>query len=211
MTGRSTPISIATRCAPRWSTGHRRPQVRLREDRRVLRADRRARDMALLKQQYVEDLEKARLTSPISGSDFFFTSLVPGSFATSNGWTRFGFSAGDYREPFQSRASTGRGRAAGAAFSFMGIGGRASHSGSSSHSESTAQVDSSHVNMSFEMRDPDRAGPGCAPPSRPATYWRFDQNNVVVKGDRLSDGASLAGTASCRPIRPARSSCASCR
>ena len=54
------------------------------------------RDMALLKQQYVEDLEKARLTSPVSGSDFFFTSLVPGNFATSTGWTKFGFDAGDY-------------------------------------------------------------------------------------------------------------------
>ncbi|MCA9451897.1 MAG: hypothetical protein KC584_04595, partial [Nitrospira sp.] len=35
------------------------------------------RDMALLKAQYQDDLEKARITGMSSGSDFFYTSLVP--------------------------------------------------------------------------------------------------------------------------------------
>ena len=59
------------------------------------------RDMALLKQEYRDDLEKAKITGMASGSDFFFTSLVPGNFAKSNGWTNFEFSSGD----FQSHSS----------------------------------------------------------------------------------------------------------
>lgn len=147
------------------------------------------RDMALLKQQYVEDLEKARLTSPISGSDFFFTSLVPGSFATSNGWTRFGFSAGDYESHSNSSFKWSQ-SSGGGGFSFMGIGGGASHSESSSHSEYHGQVDSSHVSMSFEIAQIPIARPWFRTAFLTSHYWRFDQNNVVVKGDKLSDGAS---------------------
>jgi hypothetical protein len=93
------------------------------------------RDMALVKQKYVDDLEKARLTSPISGSDFFFTSLVPGNFANSTGWTRFGFSAGDYQSHSSSSyrwsSSSGSG-----GFGFLGYGGGGgSHSTTSTHSE----------------------------------------------------------------------------
>ncbi len=147
------------------------------------------RDMSLLKQQYVEDLERARLTSPVSGSDFFFTSLVPGSFATSTGWTRFGFSAGDYEShsnsSYQWSKSSGRG-----GFSFFGIGGGASHSESSSHSEYHGTCDSSHVNMSFEIAQIPIARPWFRTAFLTSHYWRFDQGNVVVKGDHLSDGAA---------------------
>jgi hypothetical protein len=147
------------------------------------------RDMALVKQQYVEDLEKARLTSPISGSDFFFTSLVPGNFANSTGWTRFGFSAGDYQSHSTSSYRWSR-SSGGGGFSFFGIGGGGSHSESSSHSEYHGQVDSSHVDMSFEIAQIPIVRPWFRPAFLTSHYWRFDQNNVVVKGDRLSDGGT---------------------
>jgi hypothetical protein len=147
------------------------------------------RDMALLKQQYVDDLEKARLTSPISGSDFFFTSLVPGNFAASTGWTRFGFNAGDYQSHSTSsyRWSSSSG---GGSFGLFGFGAGGSHSESSSHSEYHGQVDSSHVDMSFEIAQIPIARPWFRPAFLTSHYWRFDQNNVVAKGDKLSDGAS---------------------
>ncbi len=148
------------------------------------------RDMSLLKQQYVEDLEKARLTSPISGSDFFFTSLIPGSFATSNGWTRFGFSAGDYQSHSNSSYSWSKSKGGGG-FGFLGFGGAsASHSESSTHSEYHGTVDSSHVEMSFEIAQIPIARPWFRSAFLTSHYWRFDQNNVVVKGDRLSDGGT---------------------
>jgi hypothetical protein len=148
------------------------------------------RDMSLLKQSYVEDLERARLTSPVSGSDFFFTSLVPGSFATSTGWTRFGFSAGDYASHSTSSYQWSQ-TSGGGGFSFLGFGGAAgSHSQSSSHSEYHGKVDNSHVNMSFEIAQIPIARPWFRTAFLTSHYWRFDQNNVVVKGDRLSDGGT---------------------
>jgi hypothetical protein len=50
------------------------------------------RDMSLLKAEYRDDLEKARLTGLASGGDFYYTSLVPAGFVTSGGWTKFSFS-----------------------------------------------------------------------------------------------------------------------
>ncbi len=148
------------------------------------------RDMALLKQEYVEDLEKARLTSPVSGSDFFFTSLVPGSFATSTGWTRFGFSAGDYEHHSNSNYQWSRSSVGGGG-GFLGIfGGGAAHSSSSSHSEYHGTFDSSYVDMSFEIAQVPIARPWLRTAFLTSHYWRFDQNNVVVKGDQLSDGGS---------------------
>ncbi|MFO1037508.1 MAG: hypothetical protein U1E45_11730 [Geminicoccaceae bacterium] len=148
------------------------------------------RDMALLKQQYVEDLEKARLTSPISGSDFFFTSLVPGNFATSTGWTRFGFSAGDYASHSNSSYSWSK-SSGGGGFSFLGIGGAGgSHASSTRHSEYHGTCDSSSVDMSFEIAQIPIARPWLRTAFLTSHYWRFDQNNVVVKGDVLSDGGS---------------------
>jgi hypothetical protein len=147
------------------------------------------RDMSLLKQQYVEDLERAVLTSPVSGCDFFFTSLVPGSFATSDGWTRFGFDAGDFQSHSSSSynwsSSSGRG-----GFSFFGFGAGASHSESSSHSEYHGTFDSSHTSMSFEIAQIPISRPWLRTAFLTSHGWRFDQNNVLVKGDRLSDGAS---------------------
>ncbi|MCV7247322.1 hypothetical protein H7J07_03510 [Mycobacterium koreense] len=148
------------------------------------------RDMALLKQEYVEDLEKARLTSPVSGSDFFFTSLVPGNFATSTGWTRFGFTAGDYESHSNSNYQWSRSSVGGGG-GFLGIfGGSASHSSSSSHNEYHGTFDSSYVDMSFEIAQVPIARPWLRTAFLTSHYWRFDQNNVVVKGDRLSDGGS---------------------
>ena len=108
------------------------------------------RDLSLLKQQYVEDLDKARLTSPVSGSDFFFTSLVPGSFPTSTGWTRFGFEAGDFKSHRNSNYHWSESSGGGGG-GFLGIGAYASHSSSDGHSEYHGTFDSDHTSMSFEI------------------------------------------------------------
>jgi hypothetical protein len=147
------------------------------------------RDLSLLKQQYVEDLERARLTSPVTGSDFFFTSLVPGSFATSNGWTRFGFQAGDFETHSNSNYNWSSASGGGGG-GFMGIGVHASHSSSDSHSEYHGTVDTSHTSMSFEIAQIPIARPWMRTAFLTSHGWRFDQNNVIIKGDRLSDGAS---------------------
>lgn len=148
------------------------------------------RDMALLKQAYVEDLDRARLTSPVSGSDFFFTSLIPASFPTSNGWTRFGFSGGESESHSGSRTSSSRWSAS-AGGGFLGIfGGSARASGSQSHSEYHGTFESSHTSMSFEIAQIPIARPWFRPAFLTGKGWRFDANNVLTQGDRLSDGGA---------------------
>jgi len=89
--------------------------------------------MSLIKQEYVEDLERARLPGIASGSDFFYTALAPGNFANSNGWTRFRFSAGDFSNHTNANASSSRWAVAAGA-SYLGFGAH----GGASHAESHA-------------------------------------------------------------------------
>jgi hypothetical protein len=147
------------------------------------------RDMSLLKQQYVQDLERARLTSPVSGCDFFFTSLVPGSFATSAGWTRFGFSAGDFEAHSNSNYNWSSASGGGGG-GFLGFGVTASHSESASHEEYHGTFDTSHTRMSFEIAQIPIARPWMRTAFLTSHGWRFDQNNVLTKNDRLCDGGS---------------------
>jgi len=147
------------------------------------------RDMSLLKQQYVQDLERARLTSPVSGCDFFFTSLVPGGFATSAGWTRFGFSAGDFETHSNSNYNWSSASGGGGG-GFLGFGVTASHSESASHEEYHGTFDTSHTRMSFEIAQIPIARPWMRTAFLTSHGWRFDQNNVLTKSDRLCDGGS---------------------
>ena len=71
------------------------------------------RDMSLLKQQYRDELQNARLTGLASGSDFFYTSLLPASFATATGWTQFTFSSGDFQRYSNSSYSSSKWQAQG--------------------------------------------------------------------------------------------------
>ena len=64
------------------------------------------KSMVLYKSQLQEDFRKGKLTNPLVGAagDFYYTSLVPGNFATSPGWTKFSYYETDYEE--NSKKST---------------------------------------------------------------------------------------------------------
>jgi hypothetical protein len=148
------------------------------------------RDMSLLKQAYAEDLERARLTSPISGADFFFTGLVPGNFAESTGWTRFGFEAGDFASHSDSSFSTSKWQASGGG-GWLGIFSASASGGSSqTHSEYHSSFDSSQTHMSFEIAQIPIARPWFRTAFLTSHSWRFDQNNPTVKTNVLSDGGT---------------------
>ncbi|HMC98626.1 MAG TPA: hypothetical protein VKH37_00685, partial [Ferruginibacter sp.] len=105
-----------------------------------------SRDLTILKAQYKDALEKARLTGLSSGSDFFYTSLAPANFATSKGWTRFTFSNSDYS--YYSKKTTQSWQASGGlSLGFFTIGGGAS----GSKTTFDAKADFSSFNMSFEI------------------------------------------------------------
>ena len=64
------------------------------------------RSMVLYKKDLQEKFERSRLTNPGAGDagDFYYTTLLPGNFATSGGWTEFSFYEKDYEDRYTRNA-----------------------------------------------------------------------------------------------------------
>lgn len=146
------------------------------------------RDMALLKQEYRDDLEKARLTGLASGSDFFYTSLIPGNFARSSGWTQFRFTGADMQSHTASTYSTKKWNAK-AAGGFLGVfGGKGGGGSSSSRSEFQGSFNSDKSDLSFQICQVPIVRPWFKPAFLLSKSWRFDQSNPEAKDEIVSDG-----------------------
>jgi hypothetical protein len=133
------------------------------------------RDMSVLKSQYLNDLEAARLTSPVSGAEFFVTSLIPGNFATSTAWTPFAFGAGDY-ERNRSAAVSSSSWPVRAGDGFLGLfgggGGRTRYAGS---------LDRSRTAITCEIAEVPIVRQWFQSAFLTSRSWRFDQNNPAVQ------------------------------
>jgi len=148
------------------------------------------RDMSLLKQQYRDDLEKARLTGMASGSDFFYSSVVPGNFMNASGWTEFGFSSSDYNSSSSSSYSFSKNSTSGGG-GFLGIfGGAGSASNARGQNQSQVRFDSGHFGMSFKITQVPIVRPWLRSSFLVSKLWRFDQNNPEAKSQMVSDGGS---------------------
>jgi hypothetical protein len=147
------------------------------------------RDLTLLKADYMDDLQKAKLTGLASGSDFYYSSLVPASFATSSGWSRFSFSGGDYSRHSNSTFNSS-GWSAQASAGYFGFGAH----GGGSHSESKATYTGSFnmdtFALSFEIAQIPIVRPWFKSSFLVSKTWRFDPGNPDVKNDLLNDGGS---------------------
>jgi hypothetical protein len=150
------------------------------------------RDMSLLKQQYRRNLEDATLTGLASGSEFLYSSLVPGNFMKASGWTEFGFSSSDFNSSSNSNYSLRRSTTA-AGGGFLGIfGGGGSATSSHGESESHMKFDSEGFSMGFKITQVPIVRPWFKTAFLSSKAWRFDQNNAEVKGQMVSDGAAVA-------------------
>ncbi|GEM_PF-968613 len=78
------------------------------------------KDLVLYKQDLIRKLEAGLMTSASDG-DFYYTTMLPGHFATSPGWTQFRFSEIDYETHFDKKV-TQWGGSAGASFGLFSIG-----------------------------------------------------------------------------------------
>jgi len=151
------------------------------------------RDMSLLKEQYRDDLAKAVITGSSSGSDFYFTSAIPGNFTRSAGWTEFGFSSGDYNRyrnsSYLSKRSSSR---AGGGFSlgFISAAGGGSASNSRREYESEVKFDTSRFRLSFKVAQVLLNRPWLKDAFLNSKTWRFDQNNPEAKSEMVSDGGN---------------------
>jgi hypothetical protein len=87
------------------------------------------KSMVLYKNELLQDFRNALLTSPQEGvaGDFYYTTLVPGNFASSSGWTRFSFYEQDYENHYRKETSRWSG-GGGVNLGLFSIGARASGS-----------------------------------------------------------------------------------
>jgi hypothetical protein len=146
------------------------------------------RDMSLLKQEYRDNLEKARLTGMASGSDFYFASVVPGNFMEASGWTNFGFSSSDFNNSSnssygfsQSSTSLGGG--------YLGIfGGGGSANSAQGSRDATVRFSSDNFAMSFSITQVPIVMKWLETAFLLSKCWRFDQGNPDAKGQMVSDG-----------------------
>lgn len=146
------------------------------------------RDMSLLKQEYRDDLEKARITGLASGSDFFYTSLVPASFATSTGWSRFRFTSSDFSSHTSSNVSTKKWNTSAGA-SWLGIfGGKGGGGSSSASSEYHGTFDSDTFELSFEIAQVPIVMSWLHESFLKSHAWRFDPSSPDSTGQVISDG-----------------------
>ena len=144
------------------------------------------RSMLTLKQQYIDDMEKARLTGPASGSDFYYSSLIPGGFAeTDNGWTEFTFSSSDFKSNYEFDSKKG---SAGVRAGFFGLG--ASAKGSHEKRNINKTIDTSSFKLNFKICQVMINRPWCNINYLTSKYWRFDANNPEFKDNMVSDGSS---------------------
>lgn len=144
------------------------------------------RSMLMLKQQYLDDLEKAELTGLASGSRFHYSSFLPGGFADSdNGWTQFSFSKSNFdaNNTFSSKKGSAGGTLA---LGFFNVGG----SGSYEKQDSKQTIDVSNFKLSFKICQVPIVRPWFNTNFLTSKYWRFDQNNPEFSNNMVSNGAS---------------------
>lgn len=146
------------------------------------------RDMALLLAQYKDDLEKARLTGPNTGSDFYHTSVVPGNFARATGWTQFTFQASDfeYHRNSSNHYSRSAARAGGAVLGIFGGGGGSSSSGGGTHDK--VKFESDRFSLRFKIAQVPIVRPWFNTAFLVSRSWRFDQNDPEARSKVLNDG-----------------------
>ncbi|MDH3779436.1 MAG: hypothetical protein OES15_01135 [Nitrosopumilus sp.] len=87
------------------------------------------KSMVLYKQDLQEKFKNALLSSPAEGTagDFYYTTLIPGNFATSPGWTKFSFGEGDIATSYSKETKEWGGKG-GISIGSFSLGGKASGS-----------------------------------------------------------------------------------
>lgn len=156
-----------------------------------------SRDLSLLKAQYVEALNKSKLTGIVSGADFFYTSLAPSNFAKSKGWTRFSFS--QYDQSYYSKENKNKWNAAGGlSLGLFTIGGQAG----GERRELNTKLDTSSFSFTFEICQVPIIRPWLKLNFLTSKTWRFAADNVDLKGKYLSDGKKPPHVDSMMPAIP---------
>jgi len=144
---------------------------------------------------YKEDLKRkfagGLTTSVVDGSsEFYYTTLLPGNFATSDGWTKFEFSEIDYETHSKSDTS-GWGASAGVNLGLFSFGG----SGSGSKRKTSDDRSAANFSAKFEFTQVPICRPWFDPGFFSMRSWTLDDNWKLSYGDRpVSTGSAQDNT-----------------
>jgi hypothetical protein len=142
------------------------------------------RSLALWKQGLVEDLEKAQLSSTTPGSVFNFTTLIPGDFAHSAGWT--GYSMNHEHTVANTHYESESWSAGGSVgFGLFSFGASASHSSSSFHSDYSCES----FNLTMELAPVIISRPWFSAEFFKSRGWTLKKGDGWFYDDFPSDGA----------------------
>lgn len=142
------------------------------------------RAFVLLKQRYKEDYVRSLLTNPSSGSNFLYTAPATAAFAREgSGWSEFYFNSSSFASNHSFR-STSTGAVGAFHVGTFGVAG----GGEVQKQKWQGSVDTKNFRLRFKMAR--------VPISRPwlnidylmSGFWRFDQNNEIVRNTMISDG-----------------------
>lgn len=143
------------------------------------------KSMLLYKEDLKRKFNSSLQTSQVDAdSSFHFTTLLPGNFATSPGWTEFSFNNSDY-ETHSKGSTTGWGASAGVNLGLFSIG------GSAGGSKTTAEDDQSAENFSATFQFTQT--PICRPWFEPGFFamrgWTLDDLwNLNYSNKPVSNG-----------------------
>jgi hypothetical protein len=149
------------------------------------------KSMVLYKEDLKRKLANSLTTSVVDGdSEFHYTTLLPGNFATSPGWTRFEFNESDF-ETHAKQETTGWGGSAGVNFGLFSFGSSASGSRTSGSDDQA----SANFSASFEFTQVPIARPWFEPGFFSMRSWTLDDNWNLNYGDQpVSDGKAKNNT-----------------
>ena len=145
------------------------------------------RDLMLLKQDLLDRLDKAKITDPTSGEEFYWTSLIPAGLPFSDGWQQQSFSHSDVSSNVKRTHNAWKAKATIPIASWL-VKINAGTSGSKETFD--GEMDVSDFKISFEIAQAMISRPWMSSEFLFSEAWRFgdDMPNLTNLTDALSDG-----------------------
>jgi hypothetical protein len=148
------------------------------------------KSLVLYKEDLKNKFENSLLTSVADGdSAFYYTTLIPGNWATSEGWTRFTFTEADY-ETHANKKTNKWGASGGANFGLFSVGAKAGGSRTETSSDQKAE----NFHAEFEFVQIPIVRPWFDPGFFSMRSWTLDENwDLSYDGAPVSDGSEQPG------------------
>lgn len=145
------------------------------------------KNMLLYKNGLQNKFNQCLLNSPAQGNagSFYFTTLLPGNFATSPGWTKFSFYEGDYDYYYNKEVTNGGLGASGLNFGLFSIGG----GGSTSSIKVNSDQKSNNFSATLEFTQVPIVRPWFSPGFFSMRAWDLNETwNLNFNAQKVSGG-----------------------